>query len=115
MVAGSGAASAWGQVPAAERERQRIERLLQAVERQATLTFDRNGTRVDARDAVRFLRAKWALDSREVHTAEAFIERVGTRSSTTGRSYLVCDGARGCTESGPWLTALLRTLDGPRP
>lgn len=40
MAAGSATASARAQTPAAERERARIERLLQAVERQATLTFE---------------------------------------------------------------------------
>lgn len=96
-------------------ERRRIERLLQAVESDTAVTFDRNGTRVGGRDAARFLRAKWSRQVQEVHTAEDFIAKIASRSSTSGRAYRVCMQPAHCSDAGPWLAALLRQLDGQAP
>lgn len=93
------------------RERQRIERLLRGVEADPRVRFERNGVQVDGRDAARFLRAKWERFGSGVDTAESFIERIGSRSSTTGRAYLVCTGDNRCDEAGAWLRALLFRLD----
>lgn len=101
--------AAHGQLPPAER--QRIERLLNAIEQDTSVRFDRNGTRVGGADAARFLRAKWARNEAGVDSAEAFIERIASRSSTSGRPYLVCAGEADCTEARVWLSARLRSLD----
>ncbi len=70
-------------------ERDRIERLLRAMERQTDVNFERNGRLASARDAVRFLRAKWERHGGDVDSAEGFIERIASRSSTSGRPYLI--------------------------
>ncbi len=93
------------------RERQRIERLLRGVEADPRVRFERNGVQVDGHDAARFLRAKWERFGSGVDTAESFIERIGSRSSTTGRAYLVCTSDTRCDEAGAWLRALLVRLD----
>lgn len=105
--------AACAQMPA--REQQRIEQLLRALEREPSLRFDRNGTRVGGADAARFLRAKWARSTPPVDTAEAFIEQIGSRSSTSGRAYRVCTSESRCVEAGPWLREQLERLDKPRP
>jgi len=73
--------------PAAELER--IERLIAAVGARQDLRFLRNGTDYPASDAARFLREKFKARSDGVTTAEGFVERIATRSSTTGRPYLI--------------------------
>ncbi|MCU0932290.1 MAG: DUF5329 domain-containing protein [Serpentinimonas sp.] len=102
---------AWSEAPPAQA--QRIEQLLQAMERQEGVTFERNGRRVSSADAVRFLRAKWQRHGAGVSTAEEFIERIASRSSTTGRDYLVCGAGLACTPAGPWLRRLLLGPQGP--
>lgn len=108
-------ARAQGPAPMPAQERQRVERLLRAIEAETALRFERNGTRVSAPDAVRFLRAKWDRHAQGVTTAEAFIERIASRSSTSGRPYRVCAQPGSCTDAGPWLGALLQRLEGQAP
>jgi hypothetical protein len=73
--------------PAAELER--IERLIAAIGARQDLRFLRNGSDYPASDAARFLREKFKARSDGVTTAEGFVERIATRSSTTGRPYLI--------------------------
>lgn len=73
--------------PAAELER--IERLISAIGDRQDLRFVRNGTDYPASDAARFLREKFKARSDGVSSAEGFVERIATRSSTTGRPYLI--------------------------
>lgn len=96
-------------------ERERIERLLKAMERQTDVNFERNGRLASARDAVRFLRAKWERHGSDVDSAEGFIDRIASRSSTSGRPYRVCPKASACVEAGPWLRSLLQQADEARP
>lgn len=110
-----GPARAQGPASMPAQERQRIETLLRAIEADTVLRFDRNGTQANGKDAVRFLRAKWARNEAGVLTAEAFIDHIASRSSTTGRPYRVCVKPTDCTEAGPWLKAFLRRLEGQAP
>src|SRR5688572_10919605 len=70
-------------------ERQKIESLLGAVEKLPDAVFVRNGRSYAPRTAAKFLRGKWDDRAAEVHSAEEFIAKVATRSSTTGKPYLV--------------------------
>ncbi|HVG23995.1 MAG TPA: DUF5329 family protein [Thermoanaerobaculia bacterium] len=71
-------------------EATKIDALIASVGRlQGGASFIRNGKAYDAATAAKFLRGKWERQTREIATAEEFIERVGTRSSTTGRAYMV--------------------------
>jgi glycerophosphoryl diester phosphodiesterase len=70
-------------------ETEKIEALIRHVEGLDGAKFIRNGTAYDATTAVRFLRGKWDNEKAHIKTASDFIERVATKSSTTGRPYLI--------------------------
>jgi hypothetical protein len=70
-------------------ERDRIEALLQAVARHGDLQFVREGQSHTAAQASRFLRAKFESQGAAVNSAGAFIQQIGSRSSSIGRPYLV--------------------------
>jgi hypothetical protein len=81
------AAGSAGELPAAE-ERQ-IEALIARVAGMADAAFIRNDRSYDAATAAEFLRRKWRRHAAEVRSAEDFIDRVATGSSTTGRPYRI--------------------------
>jgi hypothetical protein len=83
----SGASTIRSELPAAER--QKIEALIANVEKLEGAVFVRNGKDYSPASAAKFLRGKWRKHSAQVLSAEDFIEIVATRSSTTGRVYLV--------------------------
>ena len=70
-------------------ERQRIEALIGAVERRADVTFIRNSRSYCAATAAQFLRGKWRDREADVCSADDFISKVVSFSSTTGNPYLV--------------------------
>jgi hypothetical protein len=70
-------------------ERAKIEALIAAVEKLPDAVFVRNGKAHSPATAAKFLRAKWNDRAKDILTAEDFIDKVATRSSTTGRAYLV--------------------------
>lgn len=74
-------------LPAAERAK--IDSLIVFIEKLPNATFIRNGKSYDAATAAKFLRGKWRNRANEIRTAEEFIERVATKSSTSGKPYLV--------------------------
>lgn len=70
-------------------ERQRIEALIGAVERRTDVTFIRNGRSYSAAAAAQFLRGKWRDREADVCSADDFIAKAASFSSTTGNPYLV--------------------------
>ncbi|MCK6420616.1 MAG: DUF5329 domain-containing protein [Aquabacterium sp.] len=85
-------ALAWAGVAAAApppAEMARIDRLLTAVAARKDIRMVRNGRDYDTTMACEFLRRKLSTMGGEVRTAEEFIERIATRSSTTGQLYWV--------------------------
>ena len=70
-------------------ETKKIESLISAVAKLNGAQFVRNGKAYDPATAAKFLRGKWERQSREIVTADDFIAKIATRSSTTGRVYLV--------------------------
>lgn len=70
-------------------ERAKIDALIAAVEKLPDAVFVRNGKAYKPAMAAKFLRGKWDDRAKDVRTAEDFIAKVATRSSTTGRVYLV--------------------------
>jgi len=67
----------------------RIEELIAAVEHQTGAAFIRNNQAYDATVAAEFLRRKWRAQAARVGSAEDFIEKVASFSSTSGRPYLI--------------------------
>ena len=70
-------------------ERQRIEALIGAVERRTDVAFIRNGRSYSAATAAQFLRGTWRNREADVCSADDFIAKAASFSSTTGRPYLV--------------------------
>ncbi|MBK8718995.1 MAG: DUF5329 family protein [Deltaproteobacteria bacterium] len=95
--------------PPAVDEAARIEGLLAKLEASG-VTFIRNGSEHDAREAAEHLRNKWA-HAPSIDTAERFIDELGTRSSSSGQPYRVRlrDGRE--AGRGPWLHSLLARPD----
>ena len=95
---------------APETERRTIEALITSVAELRDATFIRNGKSYDAKSAARFLREKWKSRESEVRTAEDFIERVASVSSTTSKPYLIrfADGRE--IQSAEYLRAELARL-----
>ena len=84
-----------------------IEGLIKHVGELKDASFVRNGVAYDAATSVKFLRGKWKANSQDIKTAEDFIEKAATKSSTTGKPYLIRfqDGKE--VESGKYLRAEL--------
>jgi hypothetical protein len=69
-------------------EKEKIEALIKHVEGLEDAVFVRNGVEYDAKTAAKFLRGKWEKAS-DVKTAKDFIDKVATKSSTSGKPYLI--------------------------
>ena len=93
---------------------QEIERLIQRVGASKGVIFIRNGSEYPANDAANHLRRKLAAAKGRITTPEQFIEKLGSRSSMTGRAYRVRlpDGHE--MDSATWLTDLLRDIRAGR-
>jgi hypothetical protein len=92
-------------------QRSRIDALLARVEREQVV-FEREGEEHDGPTAAAHLRRKLAASGSAAGlTLESFIERIGSRSSTTGRPYHVrrADGTR--VEAGVWLRELAAEVE----
>jgi uncharacterized protein DUF5329 len=94
--------------PASEREK--IEALIKHVEDLADAKFVRNDSPYDAKTAAKFLRRKWDAKKSEIKTAQDFIDKAASISSTSGKPYLIRfkDGTE--TKAGEYLTAQLKKL-----
>jgi len=82
-----------------------IRALIQAVA-ESGCEFNRNGSVHSAEAAAEHLELKYSRGKRYAHSAEAFIERLASKSSWSGKPYqMVCDGEE--QPAGEWLTATL--------
>jgi hypothetical protein len=91
-------------------EKDRIEALIRHVESLADAKFIRNGVEYDSKAAGQFLRAKWKANESAIKTAQDFINNVATKSSTTGKPYLIKLKETGEVKSGEYLTAELEKI-----
>ena len=94
--------------PAARAE---IDALMSRLEA-SSCTFNRNGTWYPATEAKAHLlgKLKYLEDRGAVQSAEQFIERAASSSSTTGKPYRVKCGSDASVESGPWLRSQLQLI-----
>ena len=70
-------------------EKQKIEGLIKQVGDLNNAKFVRNGSVYEPAIAVRFLRGKWNAKDAEVKTARDFIDKVASKSGTSGKPYLI--------------------------
>jgi len=95
-------------------EKRKIEALITQVQTLKDATFVRNGSDYDAKTAARFLRGKWSSNETEIKTAQDFIAKAATGSSTSGKPYLIRfkDGREvTCAE---YLKGEIKKLDAPK-
>ena len=85
-----------------------ITALIAAV-RESGCEFNRNGSLHSAEAAAEHLELKYSRGKRYADSAEAFIERLASKSSWSGKPYeMTCDGET--QPAGDWLTATLVAL-----
>ncbi|MHC4549632.1 MAG: DUF5329 family protein [Planctomycetota bacterium] len=91
-------------------ERERIVALIAAVTA-ADVTFLRNDVEHDAAAAAAHLRGKWKRAGGRELTADQFIDRIASRSSTTGRPYRIRRKDGTVLDAGAWLREQLARQD----
>ena len=74
-------------LPAAEN--QKIELLIKRVGDLKDAKFVRDGSTYEPATAVRFLRGKWDANKADVKSVRDFIDKVATKSGTSGKPYLM--------------------------
>ncbi|MEM1174743.1 MAG: DUF5329 domain-containing protein [Pseudomonadota bacterium] len=90
-----------------------IEALLSTVG-DSECTFIRNGKEHTAEDAEAHLRMKYRRGKRHAKTVETFIERIATKSSMSGRLYMIrCEDAD-ARPTAQWLTERLDDIRGDK-
>ena len=106
--------SGWAAEPAKQlSEQERSAALLDAVGRSGA-RFVREGREYSAAAGRRHLERKLRHAGDRVSTAEQFIEGIASRSSTTGRPYIVKFPSGNQMETGPWLRQRLAEIDARR-
>jgi hypothetical protein len=72
-------------------EKKKIDFLLHEIEQLKGAKFWRNGTSYSPHDAAEYLRMKmtWNYRSKPVTSAKDFIERIASKSTITGKPYLI--------------------------
>ena len=89
-----------------------IRALIHAVA-ESECEFNRNGSLHSAEAAAEHLELKYSRGKRYADSAEAFIERLASKSSWSGKPYrMICNGETQLT--GDWLTARLIALRSER-
>ncbi|MEX1230595.1 MAG: DUF5329 family protein [Planctomycetaceae bacterium] len=92
-------------------ETEKITALIDHVENLEKTKFIRNGSAYDAKTAADFLRRKWKSRKSKIKTANDFIEQVATKSSISGKPYLIRFDDGNETKSGEYLREQLKTLE----
>jgi Family of unknown function (DUF5329) len=94
-------------------EQRKIETLIQHIETLTEAVFIRNNRAYNATIAAQFLRDKWRATLEDITTAQEFIAKVASVSSTTGQPYRIRfpDGHE--VLSGDYLRTVLQQLEQP--
>jgi hypothetical protein len=92
-------------------EQRKIEALIQHVETLTEAVFIRNNQAYPAKTAAQFLRGKWRATLDDITTAQEFIAKIASVSSTTGQPYRIRfpDGHE--VPSGDYLRTVLQQLE----
>ena len=92
-------------------EQRKIEALIQHIETLTAAVFIRNNKAYTATIAAHFLRSKWHATLDDITTAQEFIAKVASVSSTTGQPYRIRfpDGHE--VLSGDYLRTVLQQLE----
>ena len=89
-----------------------IRALVQSVA-ESGCEFNRNGSLHSAEAAAEHLELKYSRGKRYANSAEAFIDRLASKSSWSGKPYqMICDGE--VQPAGDWLTSALARIRSSR-
>jgi hypothetical protein len=92
-------------------EELRVERFLQAIGQENNLVFIRNGREHSVSQAVSHLRRKLKSSKDKLQTAEEFIDNVASKSSISGKPYLIRRPGGSNEEAGPYFRQLLAEIE----
>ncbi len=92
-------------------ERQKIEALIQQIEHVSDAVFIRNNKTYTAKTAALFLRGKWEATLEDITTAQDFIVKVASVSSTSGQPYRIRFNDGREVPSGEYLGTALKKLE----
>jgi hypothetical protein len=95
-------------------EKEKIEALIRTVEELSDAKFIRNGSEYDSSSAAKFLRRKWSAQSKAVASAQDFIQKVASGSSTSGKPYLIRFKDGKSVECGDYLKGELKRIEGEK-
>ncbi len=93
------------------KEAEKITQLIQHIEQLQDAKFVRNGKEYDAKAAAEFLRSKWRSRKSKTKTTTDFIELVASKSSTSGKPYLIRFKGGKEIKSGDYLLEQLKELE----
>ena len=96
----TGANFAQSDVP--DSQKPEVQHLLEFVET-SDCTFERNGKRYDGADAANHIKRKYKYFKNKITTTEEFIEYSGTKSTMSGKAYLIFCGNQDPITSQDWL------------
>jgi len=93
---------------------EQVDYLINDIAKLEGATFIRNDVEYNASTAATLMRYRWNRDKAKLKTADEFIAQLATKSSTTGKPYVIRfkDGAE--VKSGEYLLKKLADLDPPR-
>ena len=94
-------------------EAEKIEQLLSTLGALKNVNFVRNGRAHSAAEAVAHMRRKWKAAATEIHSAQEFIDKIGTRSSSTGEIYQLRHADGRVQNTADFLKAELARIEGP--
>lgn len=100
-----------GLAPDGKSEPEKIEKLLAALAALEGAKFFRNEKEYSIGETVDHLRIKWKAADDEVTTAEQFIEHVASKSSVSGKPYLIRLDEKTVVPAGVYLRARLREIE----
>ena len=70
-------------------------------------TFIRNGNRLSGRNARAHLQSKTRRNAHVIDSTEAFIEKIASKSATSGKPYLISCKGESQQNAGEWFAVLL--------
>ena len=87
-----------------------IDALLARIETNDEIVFIRNGSEFSGKDAAAHLRLKLGKSEDRVTTAEDFISICASKSSASGKNYLVRSGSKDPEEAGAYFSRILKEI-----
>lgn len=97
-------------LPAALSDREKIEKLLQALAASPD-TFTRNESDYTGAEAAAHLRSKWTAAGDRVKTVRDFIDGLGSKSSMSGKLYTVRRADGTTVNAGAWFNEQLKLIE----